>query len=62
MFTIYLLSFRYLNLAHNKIEKLPSDKDSPQWDGNGGKKKMKSSLKLYSAPLLEELYLQVGFN
>ncbi|KAG8262242.1 hypothetical protein J6590_056305 [Homalodisca vitripennis] len=55
-----LQSLRHLNLAHNKIEKLPSEKDSPQLDAGdrGNKKRLKHALKQYSAPLLEELYLQ----
>lgn len=52
-------------MAHNKIEKLPTDRDC-RWEAEAnssakGRKflKHKQVLQGYSAPLLEELYLQV---
>uniref|UniRef100_A0A1B6DQ53 non-specific serine/threonine protein kinase n=1 Tax=Clastoptera arizonana TaxID=38151 RepID=A0A1B6DQ53_9HEMI len=58
-----LQSLRYLNVSHNKIEKLPSESDCQQENEKEDKRKRKH-LKLrqkltgFSAPLLEELYLQ----
>ncbi|XP_075215251.1 leucine-rich repeat kinase [Lycorma delicatula] len=54
-----LHSLRYLNVAQNKIEKLPTTEDFNQYESN--KRHSRSSLKFqqgYSAPMLEELYLQ----
>ncbi|RZF34102.1 hypothetical protein LSTR_LSTR009743, partial [Laodelphax striatellus] len=54
-----LHSLRYLNVAQNKIEKLPTNEDFMDVDTRN--KRHSKSLKFvkgYSAPMLEELYLQ----
>ena len=58
----FWLSFRYLNLAQNKIEKLPTSADFEEDLSPKSKRRSRSSFvreKGYSTPLLEELYLQV---
>ncbi|XP_022171675.1 leucine-rich repeat serine/threonine-protein kinase 1 isoform X1 [Myzus persicae] len=53
-----LQSLRYLNLAQNKIEKLPDPKDSHQVTSPTSKKMSKLYKSIYTANVLEELYLQ----
>jgi len=57
-----LQSLRYLNLAQNKIEKLPDPKDSHQVTSPTSKKMSKLYKSIYTANVLEELYLQVGYE
>lgn len=52
-----LNSLKYLNIAQNKIEKLPLPTLSPQKKHHRSKKTHKDEL-TYSCPVLEELYLQ----
>lgn len=57
------ISLRYLNLAQNKIEKLPTSLDFEEESTLTNKRHSRSSFtkeKGYCAPLLEELYLQVS--
>lgn len=56
-----LQSLKYLNLAQNKIEKLPDPKDSQQVTSPTSKKMSKLYKSIYTANVLEELYLQVCF-
>lgn len=57
-----LQSLRYLNLAQNKIEKLPDPKDSHQVTSPTSKKMSKLYKSIYTANVLEELYLQVYYD
>jgi len=57
-----LQSLRYLNLAQNKIEKLPDPKDSHQVTSPTSKKMSKLYKSIYTANVLEELYLQVCYD
>jgi len=57
-----LQSLRYLNLAQNKIEKLPDPKDSHQVTSPTSEKMSKLYKSIYTANVLEELYLQVGYE
>lgn len=52
-----LQSLKYLNLAQNKIEKLPIPIESPKKRGHRKKRTAKEEIS-YSCPMLEELYLQ----
>lgn len=52
---LQLVSLRYLNVAQNKIEKLPEPVQSPS--KRGRRKGSKEELN-YNCPVLEELYLQ----
>lgn len=52
-----LYSLRYLNVAQNKIEKLPLPTESPTKKNSRSKRANKEDLN-YSCPVLEELYLQ----
>lgn len=56
-----LQSLRYLNLAQNKIEKLPDPKDC-QVTSPTSKKMSKLYKSIYTASVLEELYLQVCYG
>lgn len=54
---------RYLNLAQNKIEKLPTSQDFEEECSPANKRRSRLSFTRemgYCAPLLEELYLQVS--
>ena len=54
---------RYLNLAQNKIEKLPTSQDFEEECSPSNKRRSRVTFtreKGYSAPFLEELYLQVN--
>lgn len=53
-----LYSLKYLNVAQNKIEKLPIPTDSPVKKTHRGRKTCKIEDPSYSCPVLEELYLQ----
>ncbi|XP_045530212.1 leucine-rich repeat serine/threonine-protein kinase 1 isoform X2 [Pieris brassicae] len=55
-----LMSLRYLNAAQNKLERLPTAKDPFEEDYDVGrrKKRDKKSSSVYTAPVLQELYLQ----
>ncbi|XP_047039612.1 leucine-rich repeat serine/threonine-protein kinase 1-like [Helicoverpa zea] len=55
-----MLSLRYLNAAQNKLERLPTLEDpfEEDLDSKRRKKKSKTRPELYSAPVLQELYLQ----
>lgn len=57
-----LQSLKYLNLAQNKIENLPDPKDSYQVTSPTSKKMSKLYKSIYTANVLEELYLQVCYN
>jgi len=57
-----LQSLRYLNLAQNKIEKLPDPKDSHQVTSPTSKKMSKLYKSIYTANVLEEIYLQVCYD
>ncbi|KAF5301002.1 hypothetical protein FQR65_LT08985 [Abscondita terminalis] len=52
-----LHSLKYLNVAQNKIEKLPLPVESPTRKNHRSKKISKDDL-VYGCPVLEELYLQ----
>lgn len=56
-----LQSLRYLNLAQNKIEKLPDPKYC-QVTSPTCQKMSKLYKSIYTASVLEELYLQVCYN
>ncbi|XP_046975207.1 leucine-rich repeat serine/threonine-protein kinase 1 [Vanessa cardui] len=56
-----LLSLRYLNVAQNKLERLPTAEDPFEDEVEGrrrGRKQPKRSADVYTAPVLQELYLQ----
>ncbi|KAJ8704124.1 hypothetical protein PYW07_013418 [Mythimna separata] len=55
-----MLSLRYLNAAQNKLERLPTSEDpfEDELDGKRRKRKPKVRPELYTAPVLQELYLQ----
>ncbi|XP_037875630.1 leucine-rich repeat serine/threonine-protein kinase 1 isoform X2 [Bombyx mori] len=56
-----LLSLRYLNVAQNKLERLPTSEDplEDEMDSSGRRLKRKRHRpELYTAPALQELYLQ----
>ncbi|XP_045457144.1 leucine-rich repeat serine/threonine-protein kinase 1 [Melitaea cinxia] len=57
-----LQSLRYLNAAQNKLERLPTASDPFEDEVDGrqrrGKKQSKRSAEVYTAPVLQELYLQ----
>lgn len=57
-----LQSLKYLNLAQNKIEKLPDPKYSNQVTSPTSKKMSKLYKSIYTASVLEELYLQVCYK
>lgn len=57
-----LQSLRYLNLAQNKIEKLPDPNDSNQVTSPTSKKMSKLYKSIYTANVLEEIYLQVCYD
>lgn len=57
-----LQSLRYLNLAQNKIEKLPDPKDINQVTSPTSNKMSKIYKSIYTANVLEELYLQVYYT
>lgn len=57
-----LQSLKYLNLAQNKIEKLPDPKYSNQVTSPTSKKMSKLYKSIYTASVLEELYLQVYYK
>jgi len=57
-----LQSLKYLNLAQNKIEKLPDPKDCHQVTSPTSKKMSKFFKSIYTANALEEIYLQVCYN
>ncbi|CAK1555976.1 unnamed protein product [Leptosia nina] len=56
-----LISLRYLNAAQNKLERLPTSTDPFEEECEGGRVRRKREKKLssvYTAPVLQELYLQ----
>ncbi|XP_038220950.1 leucine-rich repeat serine/threonine-protein kinase 1 [Zerene cesonia] len=57
-----LISLRYLNAAQNKLERLPTADDPFEEELDGGrlrrKRGEKKSTSVYTAPVLQELYLQ----
>ncbi|XP_022818770.1 leucine-rich repeat serine/threonine-protein kinase 1 [Spodoptera litura] len=55
-----MLSLRYLNAAQNKLERLPTSEDpfEEDLDTKKKKKKQKARPEVYSAPVLQEVYLQ----
>ncbi|XP_059045025.1 leucine-rich repeat serine/threonine-protein kinase 1 [Achroia grisella] len=53
-----LLSLRYLNVAQNKLERLPTSEDPFDEDGTKWRGRNKKRPQVYSAPVLQELYLQ----
>ncbi|CAH0599523.1 unnamed protein product [Chrysodeixis includens] len=54
-----MLSLRYLNAAQNKLERLPSSQDPFEDELDTRRRRRKKSRpELYSAPALQELYLQ----
>lgn len=55
-----LQSLRYLNLAQNKIEKLPNPKDQVTSPTSNKISQLYKSI--YTANVLEELYLQVCYT
>jgi len=57
-----LQSLRYLNLAQNKIEKLPDPKNSHQVTSPTSNKMSKLFKSIYTANALEEIYLQVCYD
>lgn len=61
----YKIAIRYLNAAQNKLERLPSPSDAfeDEVDSKGRKikKRSKNRPEVYSAPVLQEVYLQVSY-
>lgn len=55
---LQLHSLKYLNIAQNKIEKLPIPTESPSKKTHRGRKHNSSKELNYCCPVLEELYLQ----
>lgn len=59
---LQLQSLRYLNLAQNKLERLPDPSGSPSASGRGAKgrkgKGRSGEEIVYNAPSLKELYVQ----
>ncbi|CAH0698418.1 unnamed protein product [Spodoptera exigua] len=55
-----MLSLRYLNAAQNKLERLPTSEDpfEEDLDSKKKRKKQKTRPEVYSAPVLQEVYLQ----
>lgn len=59
--------YRYLNVSNNKLEKLPTcddaDESCPKTITNKPQKnkKIENADEFYTAPVLEEVYLQVLF-
>ncbi|XP_028174297.1 leucine-rich repeat serine/threonine-protein kinase 1-like [Ostrinia furnacalis] len=53
-----LVSLRYLNAAQNKLERLPRSGDPPDEEPKGRTRKKRAKLDVYSAPALQDLYLQ----
>ncbi|KAJ0169751.1 hypothetical protein K1T71_014357 [Dendrolimus kikuchii] len=56
-----LLSLRYLNAAQNKLERLPTSEDPLEEEldlKRRGRKKIKQRPDVYTAPVLQEVYLQ----